>query len=179
LISNTNNRRVLVVGGTGMLMPLCNALPSNELILAARFISHSDTTARLSAEVMRVPLDYTNDESQFKFLRQIKTCHGLKFCILWVHSKAWGFSKRMIETVSRFPEPPVVVHVFGSSNRSNDLAGWSSANNTEFIPVQLGSVKTLVGFRWLTHQEISEQVIKAIRDNYPNFQLLKNISTKN
>jgi|GEM_PF-5166024 len=173
-MSNTD-RRILVVGGTGMLMPLCASLPPNELILAARFVSHSGAMDRLFAEVMCVPLDYTDGTSQSKFLEQFTSWTGLKVCVLWVHSNAWGFSKRVIEAASRCPEPPLIVHVFGSNHRPNDLALWSRERNTRFTAIQLGSVQTSTGTRWLTYQEISRKVAAALSNEYPN---LYNLSSK-
>lgn len=171
MIEGADNRSVLVIGGTGMLMPLCRSLPAKQLILAARFISHSDLIANLSGEVRCIPLDYTDKTSQSRFLEQLANWTSINLCVLWIHSDATDFSKRIIQIVSRFPNHPTIVHVFGSNTRPDDLARYAKKYKISFIPVQLGRVQTSNGTRWLTHEEISQQVATAIVGNYPDLDI--------
>ena len=127
---------------------------------------------KLSDEVICVPLDYTDDRSQSRFLEQLASWSDLKLCILWIHSNAWEFSKRIIEAVSHFPEPPPVIHIVGSSNRPHDRALCSGGYKMRFTAVQLGSVQTATGARWLTHKESSRKVASTLSKEYPNLYVL-------
>ncbi|MGF7156944.1 hypothetical protein [Bartonella heixiaziensis] len=58
MIKNDEQYRYLVVGGTGMLAPLCQSLKPQEVVIAARFLSHRDQLEVLQKNYMCVPLDY-------------------------------------------------------------------------------------------------------------------------
>ncbi|MEG9884897.1 MAG: hypothetical protein V6Z86_09920 [Hyphomicrobiales bacterium] len=62
-------RRILVVGGTGMLATLCRALPPRQLIVAARFVSNAAEVAALSPQGPRIPLNYRSERSAGEFLK--------------------------------------------------------------------------------------------------------------
>lgn len=164
-------RRILVVGGTGMLAPLCRALPPQQLAVAARFVSNAAEVAALSPQVLRIPLNYRSERSAGEFLKQLVGWGHLACCILWVHSRAHRFSRTLIETVSRRTHPPHVVHVFGQGTPSDALTDWASQCSVPFSAIRLGSVATATGWRWLTHAEISQQTASALTDTFPDLRI--------
>lgn len=155
--------RYLVVGGTGMLFPFCQSLPPENLIIAARFVSNENNLSLLSDEVKKVPLDYKNPSSRKQFLHYLPELKGLRFCVLWVHSYAHDFSCQVIEKLSAFDHPVRVVHVFGSKNDKQPLVACADKYQVDFMALELGSVRTKTGWRWLTHDEISEKVAATLK----------------
>ena len=168
-------RRILVVGGTGMLSPLCQALPPDQLIVAARFQSNTAKVALLPKDVLRVPLDYTHDSSIAAFMSRLADWHNIACCVLWVHSPAHGFSRALIETLSQREVPPQVVHLFGSNVLPEALIQWAKQYHVPFTAVQLGHVDLPGGWRWLTDSEISQQTARALVDTYPNLHIKSNL----
>ncbi len=156
--AQTATRDHLIVGGTGMLMPLCQSLPPQNLMVAARFVSNKIAVSALDKRVKKVSLDYDNEQSQADFLQQLSQWQGLKYCVLWVHSHAHDFSCRILETLSTFDAPPKVIHVLGSQADDKKLTHCAQKYDINFTSVKLGRVATSNGWRWLTHKEISEKV---------------------
>lgn len=166
-MTGSTGRRLLVVGGTGMLHPLCQAIPPKELIVAARFASNRGNLAMLPEDVLRVPLDYESESSVASFVTQLAGWQDLDACVLWVHSPAHGFSRTVIKSLSDRQNPPRVIHLFGSGTRSDQLTDWAAQNQVPFTAVQLGKVETATGWRWMTQTEISAQTARALAEFYP------------
>ncbi|WP_375622829.1 MULTISPECIES: short-chain dehydrogenase [unclassified Bartonella] len=163
--------RYLVVGGTGMLAPLYRSLEPKEVIIAARFLSHKTQLEALKNKQLCVPLDYDCATSKAQFLKAVKQWHDLKYCILWIHSSAHAFSCALIERLALLPTPPCILHIFGSNTHDKMILDCARKNKVDFIPLQLGQKTTPKGSRWLTHQQISQQVLDAIK-NHMNKQNL-------
>ncbi len=165
-MTNISNRAHLIIGATGMLAPLCHSIPSDRLIVSARFISNQQQVAKLSADVMQVPLDYSDKQSQLAFLSQLSEWQQLKYCILWVHSYAHEFSCQVIETLAKFDNEVKIIHLFGSTADDSRLVDYArkcaQKYAVDFYPVRLGTKQTMTGQRWLTHEEISEEVGKVL-----------------
>lgn len=155
-------RRVLIVGGTGMLAPFCRMFDPNEVVLAARFTGNVDAVARLSKRILRVVVDYRSATSRETFLARMAEWPDLTLCVLWVHSPSHDFSQAVIAQLARRPAPPLTVHVFGSGRSPGPVFAAAHQVGAFFIPVQLGHADTPSGPRWLTHDEISRQVAEAI-----------------
>ncbi|WP_212112407.1 short-chain dehydrogenase [Bartonella queenslandensis] len=163
--------RYLVVGGTGMLAPLYQSLEPQEVIIAARFFSHKTQLEALQNKHLCVPLDYDCAASQAQFLEAVKQWHGLKYCVLWIHSPAHAFSCALIEQLALLPHPPCILHIFGSNIHDQMIVECARKNKIDFISIQLGQKATSKGFRWLTHQEISQQVLDAIKNHMKQHSL--------
>ncbi|WP_375675270.1 MULTISPECIES: short-chain dehydrogenase [unclassified Bartonella] len=163
--------RYLVVGGTGMLAPLYQSLKPQEVIIAARFLSHKVQLEALHNKQLCVSLDYDCAASKAQFLEAVKQWHDLKYCILWIHSPAYAFSCALIEQLALLPKPPCILHIFGSNTHDQMILECAHKNKVDFIPIQLGQKTTPKGLRWLTHKEISQQVLDAIK-NHMNKQNL-------
>ncbi|UNF28846.1 short-chain dehydrogenase [Bartonella krasnovii] len=157
--------RYLVVGGTGMLSPFCQSLKPKEAIIAARFFSPKVQLEALQKQQLCIPLDYDCAASRTQFLEAVKQWHGLKYCILWIHSAAFAFSCALIEQLALLPKPPCILHVFGSNVHDQMITEYARKNKVDFISIKLGQKKTSKGSRWLTHQEISQQILDAIKNH--------------
>ncbi|WP_330168144.1 short-chain dehydrogenase [Bartonella grahamii] len=157
--------RYLVVGGTGMLAPLCQSLEPKEVIIAARFLSNKVQFEALQKQHMCVPLDYDCAASKAQFLEAVSQWRDLKYCILWIHSPAHAFSCALIERLALLPTPPCILHIFGSDIHDQMITDCARKNKVDFIPIQLGQKTTSKGSRWLTHQEISQQILDAIKNH--------------
>ncbi len=169
-MSNISNRDHLIIGATGMLAPLCRSISADRLIVSARFISNQQQVAKLSADVMQIPLDYTDKQSQLEFLSQLSEWQQLKYCILWIHSYAHEFSFQMIETLAKFDNGVKIIHLFGSTADDSRLVDYAikcaRKYAVDFYPVRLGTKQTMTGQRWLTHKEISEEVSEVLGKLY-------------
>ena len=159
-------RRTLVVGGTGMLTGLCEAVPPRELVVAARFAGNRAARARLDPEVERVRLDWSDEASRAAFLDALDRFPGLTTGVLWIHSEAHDLSAAMLGRLSARARPPRVVHVFGTgSGRHREAAGAlaerAAALGVPFEAVLLGRVDAPGGPRWMTDAEISAHVARA------------------
>ncbi|WP_139412383.1 short-chain dehydrogenase [Bartonella mastomydis] len=157
--------RYLVVGGTGMLAPFCQSLKPKEAIIAARFLSPKVQFEAFQKQQLCIRLDYDCATSRTQFLEAVKQWHGLKYCILWIHSSAFAFSCALIEQLALLPNPPCILHVFGSNAYDQMLTECARKNKIDFISIQLGPKTTSKGLRWLTHKEISQQILDAIKNH--------------
>ncbi|MGF7156943.1 hypothetical protein [Bartonella heixiaziensis] len=110
-----------------------------------------------------MPLDYYCTASQRQFLETVTQWRGLKYCILWIHSPAHAFSCALIEQLALLPNPPCILHIFGFNSHDQMLVDCARKNKVDFIPVKLGRKTTSNGWRWFTHQEISQQVLDAMK----------------
>ncbi|PIT68134.1 short-chain dehydrogenase [Bartonella tribocorum] len=157
--------RYLIVGGTGMLAPLCQSLKPKEVIIAAHFLSHKVQLEAFQKQHLCVPLDYDCAASRTQFLEAVKQWHGLKYCVLWIHSPAHAFSCALIEQLALLPTPPCILHILGSNIHDQIITECAHKNKVDFIPIHLGHKKTSKGLRWLTHQEISQQILDTIQNH--------------
>ncbi|CAK02261.1 short-chain dehydrogenase [Bartonella tribocorum] len=155
--------RYLIVGGTGMLAPLCQSLEPKEVIIAARFLSHKVQFEALQKQHMCIPLDYDCATSRTQFLEAVSQWRDLKYCILWLHSPAHAFSCALIEQLALLPHPPCILHIFGSNIHDQMIIECARKNKIDFIPIHLGQQTTSKGLRWLTHKEISQQILDTIK----------------
>ncbi|WP_273758533.1 short-chain dehydrogenase [Bartonella sp. AU55XJBT] len=157
--------RYLIVGGTGMLSPFCQSLKPKEAIIAARFLSHKVQFEAFQKQHLCIPLDYDCAALQTQFLEAVSQWHNLKYCILWIHSSAFAFSCALIEQLALLPKPPCILHIFCSNVHDQMITECARKNKVDFIPIQIGQKTTSKGSRWLTHQEISQQILDAIKNH--------------
>ncbi len=157
------NREYLIIGATGMLAPLCEKIPSNQLIISARFISNQNKLENFSSDILKIALDYTDEQSKAEFLSQLVEWQQLKYCILWVHSYAYEFSCQLIETFAKFNNDVKIIHTFGSTADDSQLIAHAQKYEIDFYPVRLGTKQTATGQRWLTHNEISDKVYQVLQ----------------
>lgn len=167
MTNNASQRRFLVVGGTGMLAPLCQALPPKELVIAARFVSHHSQLLTFSNAVQRVELDYHSVPSANQFLQNLALWPNMQSCILWVHSPAQSFCQAVIQAFAQRRKPPHIIEVLGSQSTPTDLSHISKFNPIRRTTVRLGRHQEPTGWRWLTHREISAKVALPLMKDHP------------
>lgn len=170
-VTSNGMNQFLVVGGTGMLAPLCQAAQAYQPIVAARFISNQGQVEQLPKTTLRIALDYTNEQSIAAFLASFNTWHNLSCCVLWVHSHAHDFSVELIQAASQRKQPPAIIHLFGSGTDTDLLEQHAAAAQVPFSAVQLHAVDTSAGRRWMTHREISSLAAQAINGLRPDMNL--------
>jgi len=161
------SEKILIIGGTGMLTPLCNAIAPHNLILAARFKSNLNFVNKVDDATRMIPLDYMNNESQKSFFREIDSFTDIAACVLWVHSKGHSFSQSLINYFARRQDSPKIIHVFGSAANRSSISDFSIPLSILFDTVALGSVRDGLSTRWMNHLEISEMVADSLRDIIP------------
>ena len=171
MTNNASQRRFLVVGGTGMLAPLCQALPPKELVIAARFVSHHSQLLTFSNAVQRVELDYHSVPSANGFLQNLALWPNMQSCILWVHSPAQSFSQAVIQAFAQRQKPPHIIEVLGSQATPTDLSRIAKLNPIRRTTVRLGRHQEPTGWRWLTHREISAKVALPLMKDHPTLGL--------
>jgi len=171
MTNSASQRRFLVVGGTGMLAPLCQALPPQELIIAARFVSHQSQLVAFSSAVQRVQLDYHSVPSANGFLQKLALWPNVQSCVLWVHSPAQSFSQAVIQAFAQRRKPPHIIEVLGSQSTPTDLRRIAKFNPIRRTTVRLGRHQEPTGWRWLTHREISAKVAVPLMKDHPKLAL--------
>ncbi|WP_142416088.1 short-chain dehydrogenase [Bartonella massiliensis] len=157
--------RYLILGGTGMLAPLCQSLKPQEAIIAARFLSQKVQLEARQKKQLCVLLDYDCATSQTKFLAAMKQWCDLKYCIFWLHSSAHAFSCALIEQLALLPKPPCILHVFGSNTHDQMITECARKNKIDFIPIHLEQKTTSKGSRCLPHKKISQQILNIIKNH--------------
>ena len=170
-VTSDGMNQFLVVGGTGMLAPLCQAAQAYQPIVAARFISNWGQVGQLPETTLRIALDYTDKQSVAAFLASFNGWHNLSCCVLWVHSHAHDFSAELIQAASQRKQPPAIIHLFGSGTDTQVLEQHAAAAQVPFLAVQLHAVDTSSGKRWMTHSEISRLAAQAINVLCPDMNL--------
>ena len=171
MTNSASQRRFLVVGGTGMLAPLCQALPAKELIIAARFVSHQSQILAFSSAVQRVQLDYHSVPSANRVLQNLALWPNVQSCILRVHSPAQSFSQAVIQAFAQRRKPPHIIEVLGSQATPTDLSRIAKLNPIRRTTVRLGRHQEPTGWRWLTHREISATVAVPLMKDHPALEL--------
>ncbi|MBQ66634.1 MAG: short-chain dehydrogenase [Marinovum sp.] len=147
MTNNASQRRFLVVGGTGMLAPLCQALPPKELVIAVRFVSHHSQLLTFSNAVQRVELDYHSVPSANGFLQNLALWPNMQSCILWVHPPAQSFSQAVIQAFAQRRKPPHIIEVLGSQATPTDLSRIAKLNPIRRTTVRLGRHQESTGGR--------------------------------
>ena len=162
------DRKILIVGGTGMLAPLCDALPPEELIVAARLRNNLDKIAEFNPTVFLQELDYQAEKSIEEFMISFLKWEHLKYCILWVHSPWHEFCRLLMKAAQERDNPPAFITVFGMESSPDALKDYADSLDIQFSSVRLGRVQTVYGDRWMTHHEISAETAKYLENDYPN-----------
>jgi hypothetical protein len=164
----------LVVGGTGMLAGVSLWLTENgcHLSVIARNPHKMNTLISKSPSSSITPLfvDYTNENKlRTEIQRTIRQYGPIQLAVAWIHSTGKNALDIIAEEISKTGgQNWKLFHVVGSSTN------LEAAINSVKIPrgclyrqVQLGFVIENGTSRWLTHDEISNGVIAAIRHDKP------------
>lgn len=162
-------KHALVVGGTGMLSDVSLWLVNNNYYVSviARNSSRMNkliSKASLKDKITPLLVDYTNKEELQKQVRNaIQKNGGIDIIVAWIHSVGENALTIIANEVSKSQDGWELFHILGSSSDLDSIKQKASVpENCLYYQVQLGFVNVGTYSRWLTNQEISEGVIKAI-----------------
>ena len=168
MIQDNSKKEVLIIGGTGMLMKASHYFLQQygQVHLLARNKQKLEETIRscpnIKASYNLHCIDYSNSSS---ILNGLKNINHLDMIISWVHSN--GLQNKL-----------ALFKHFQSQNSNlqiYDILGSASYNPSEQLEQSDFEIQKIVlGFkiekgqsRWLTHDEISQGCIEAIKLSFP------------
>lgn len=176
----------LVVGGTGMLRGLTLSLVREGYtvsvvarnrerlrVLAAEAAKAAKAAkAATPGSVNPLPVDYRDGDALQGALQSAVTVHGpVILAICWIHSTAPAALEAVAEIIDAGPSTCRLFHVRGSAAanptaKARDIPAWLCRYpRIRYRQVILGFVIEGGRSRWLTHQEISDGVLKAVHQD--------------
>jgi len=170
-----NYGHVLIFGGTGMLAKATGwiAARSERTVVFGRNRHRLERIAKqydgYGLEVKQ--LDYTDNAALIREIHAAHSQHGpIGMVVAWIHGTAPKALPTIKEQISRLQSDPwTLVHIKGSSSRLSDITkpDPDAPENCQVKEVRLGFVYDGTSSRWLTHEEISDGIIEAIKGNQP------------
>ena len=161
-------RHLLAIGASGMLRGLCvdYARDGQIVTVVART---KESLAKMEAKgvagLFGVSVDYRNGEALRSSLLDAQERRGpFGVSVAWLREDVAALSN-IVEFLCTFAPSSHLFHIKGSAS-----ANWPSIKKDprcqgfEYHQILLGSVKTALGRRWLTHPEIVSGVKRAIQD---------------
>ncbi|WP_067724835.1 short-chain dehydrogenase [Oceanobacillus damuensis] len=164
-------QHALVVGGTGMLAEATMYLVNQGYFVSV--IARSQTrmwrlinAAKDRSMIIPLYVDYRNESELKEAVRKTILQNGnINLVIAWIHSVAENALEIISDEVASIETSWDLFHIVGSSNDLNHMKRKAEVPvNCIYHQVQLGFVIEGTKSRWLTHKEISEGVIKAIKE---------------
>ena len=143
----------VVVGGTGMLAAATHWLAERSprtLVVARRASRFAAGTSMLACDT-----DWDRDNFVTDLEDAVEDLGALGQVLLWLHDGA-----RLLPQLAPLLQARRTVLVLGSMDGQPRIPH----SEHELITVQLGSMPTAAGRRWLSHQEICDGAIAAFAD---------------
>lgn len=166
----------LVVGGTGMLTDVSLWLSSNDYhvsIIAQNKRKMENLILKSSnkSRITPVLVDYRQEEKLKEKLFEISRNHGgIQLVVAWIHSDADQAFSIINQVVAETVDHWRMFHILGSSTNLNELKQeLHAADNCSYHQIQLGFIRNQNQSRWLTHSEISNGIIDAIKNDHPTY----------
>ncbi len=165
----------LVVGGTGMLRNVCLHLCAlgNHVSVVARTQSHLDKLAEEGgARLHPIRSDWKDAPALRRAIEEAGRSFGrIDPAVVWIHSDSPEGPAEIVAAVRDESLPPRYFHLYGSAG---DAAGSVKARWRIELPRAKGILYREIllgsrGRRWLTDDEISEGVIRALTGDRPSF----------
>ena len=162
-------KHALVIGGTGMLAKVSIWLSENGYHVSV-IGRNPEKMQRLleqnPAQMTPVLVDYTNSKELAEHLVHIQQKNGpIHLVVAWIHSTGQYVIPCLTELIPR-SQSWRLFHVNGSSANLQEIkAKTAIPANIYYHQVLLGFKIESGMFRWLTHEEISDGIIEAIREN--------------
>lgn len=160
-------RTFLAVGATGMLRGALDelALAADKTVVVARHADAALHAQPLPGAALPLDLDWQRPSASLAALEP--HLEDVDLALLWVHSRGSRFSRLLMRRL--VTRPRLVVQVFGSRGDpavSQELVSrLLPAPGFRYRTVKLGSIGRGEGRRWLTHEEISDGVLLAVRED--------------
>jgi len=160
-------KKYLVIGGSGMLSDACLWLANQGIKTTVIGRNENKLNRLIQKNELIVPLiaDYKDQKSFEETIRSYVSRHGIFSSIIaWIHNKEEEILK--IALHSNGGEADSIFHVLGSSSDVNSIRTKINFKaSINYLQIQLGYKRESNRSRWLTDDEISGGVIKAIKTN--------------
>lgn len=163
-------KHALVVGGSGMLAKASLWLADQQYLVSVigRNVQKLNRLTQVSKNVNPISVDYNNKNQLASELQNcVKTYGAYEIVVAWIHHH----EKQIIDIIrseNRIDSHAEwrLFHVLGSGSNPDEMKREiGDIGNCVYHQVQLGYVMENNRSRWLTHDEISDGVINAIRTN--------------
>lgn len=172
----------LVIGGTGMLRDLSLALAGQGRTVSV-VARHQEGLAGLEraaaggrGRIHPIALDYRNTAALTEALAGAIASSGrVDLAVAWIHGTAPEAPLAVARAVASPDRPVHYFHVLGSAAADPSRldpgrrAGFEAIPGLIYHEVILGFVLTPHGSRWLTNQEISTGVLRALDAGEPRY----------
>jgi len=166
-------KHALVVGGSGMLLDVSRWLMNNgyHVSVIGRSQEKMNRLIDTNTEHLITPIlvDYNNDHELNEKMKNLINQNGkIDLIISWIHSYAEGALKTIVKHNSVNNDNWTLLQVLGSkANLFEEEKKVNLPAKCTYRTVQLGFIIENNNARWLTHDEISDGVIKAINSVNP------------
>ncbi len=173
-----SNNHALVIGGTGMLSDLCLHLGRQYRIVsvvARGSEGLQSLKTRAGANNIKpnpIHVDYRDNTRLRALLDSAVHMYGpVSLCVSWIHSSAPQATRIVAETINTGPD--ICRYYDLLSSTAADPSKDPTRRNGKFTKLDFVSYHSIVlGFiveddnsRWLTHDEITEGIVRAIDCN--------------
>ncbi|GAB2538665.1 Rossmann-fold NAD(P)-binding domain-containing protein [Gracilibacillus alcaliphilus] len=161
----------LVFGGTGMLAGATKWLIENaehvSVVGRNKYKLEQLRPEYTNNNFQLVTLDYKDSKALREFLQQTIRVYGpVDLVVSWIHSTSPDAIPLILGELQHQKNPWRFIHIKGSSHNLSGITNEITVpNNCVYGDVQLGFKIEGSTSRWLTHEEISNGVISAIRHN--------------
>ena len=160
-------KHALVIGGTGMLKQASVWLSENGYHVSVIGRNPKKMQQLLEQNPMQltpVSVDYTNTKELAEQIRCMQQKNDpIELVVAWVHSTGPHVIPCILEMLPAI-QPVEFFHVNGSSSNLKDIKAKTAVPKHVFYhQIQLGFKRENGISRWLTHDEISQGVIEAVR----------------
>jgi NADP-dependent 3-hydroxy acid dehydrogenase YdfG len=167
---------VLVIGGSGMLAEAVEWLISegNHVSVVGRTEQKMEKLLKYES-VTPVYVDYHDNALLEEAVQSAAKQDEIDMVIAWIHSSAEGALHKVMAVVAEHTKKVQIFHVLGSSAHPEAVKNKMMVpQNCEYYQIQLGSVMEKGQHRWLTHEEISNGIIEAVKSQEKMFIVGKN-----
>ncbi|SFA85370.1 MULTISPECIES: short-chain dehydrogenase [unclassified Bacillus (in: firmicutes)] len=164
-------KHALVVGGTGMLADVVEWLAKNGYFVSVigRDARKMNQLLHKNSRIKPILVNYRNEEDlQEKLDLAIQQDGAFDLIVAWVRSDAQRALEAIMVQNSGYLKEWKLRHVLNSGRDAADVrANLEIPELCHYSQVQLGFMIENESSRWLTNEEISSGVIKAIQLNQP------------
>lgn len=171
-------KHALVVGGTGMLRKVCLWLEKQDYrvtVVGRSTEKMGQLLKEASNPTQFTPLfvDYRNiGELRKQVAETIEKNGPIELVVAWIHSHAKETLSTIYEVVNESCGKWELFHVLGSSaNLAEIKREIPIKEDCSYQQIQLGFVIEKECSRWLTHDEISDGVVKSIQEKVPKLTI--------
>lgn len=163
-------RNALVLGGTGMLSGVAvNLLAEHYNVFvvgrnSARFAALQQAAGERLDYLTMMAMDYHDADRLGRWVAHIQLMHGpMDVVVAWIHGDAMPVLEVVDREVAAYRQSAWdLYHVQGIRGAHEPSQPLDIGRQCRYHRVILGYVPTPDGSRWLTHDEISQGVSKAI-----------------